>query len=283
VSLKDRTAHFTELLNETVIDMQEVQGGCSFPSFVLTTQTRQVFAKTHHEPSPVFECEALGLQELSKAGAKTPEIYFFDERNLFLEFLAPEKPSDLFWQELGRQLADVHKKQGPSFGFKMNNFIGRSKQINITSSSLSWGEFFWHNRLLVQLRELELRGLRTYSPDSLERMQSQCQRRLAHNPEPSPLHGDLWYGNIHCTKGQAPYLIDPAFYFGDREIDLAMTECFGGFDPLFYDSYNESYPLDPGYNDRKDIYNLYHMLNHERLFGSQYKPVVDRLIVKLQE
>ena len=89
-------------------------------------------------------------------------------------------------------------------------------------------------------------------------------------PEASLLHGDLWGGNWSTDGAGSPVLFDAAVYFGDREADIAMTELFGGFDSTFYAAYRESWPLDSGYEVRRDLYNLYHILNHYNLFGGGY-------------
>jgi fructosamine-3-kinase len=91
-----------------------------------------------------------------------------------------------------------------------------------------------------------------------------------HRPRPSLLHGDLWSGNAGVDRGGTPVIFDPAVYYGDRETDLAMTELFGGFPGQFYEAYVETWPLEPGYEVRKILYNLYHVLNHLNIFGSGY-------------
>lgn len=81
-------------------------------------------------------------------------------------------------------------------------------------------------------------------------------------PSRSLLHGDLWAGNAMPLADERFALVDPAVYVGHREADLAMTELFGGFDRAFYDAYSEAWPLEPGYSQRRDIYNLFHLINH---------------------
>ena len=100
-------------------------------------------------------------------------------------------------------------------------------------------------------------------------------------PQPSLLHGDLWSGNAARTAGGEPVIFDPAVYYGDREADLAMTELFGGFPGSFHEAYAAEYPLDPGYAARKDLYNLYHVLNHLNLFGGGYGAQAQRMIDRL--
>jgi fructosamine-3-kinase len=98
--------------------------------------------------------------------------------------------------------------------------------------------------------------------------------------KPRLVHGDLWSGNYLIDQDSNPVLIDPAAYFGHREVDIAMTRLFGGFDEAFYKSYNEVFPLETGWKDRIDLYNLYPLLIHVNLFGSGYVQQVKRIIAK---
>ena len=107
-------------------------------------------------------------------------------------------------------------------------------------------------------------------------------RYLVEPEKPSLVHGDLWSGNfITGSDGQA-WLIDPAVYVGHAEADLAMTELFGGFHPRFYAAYREVNPLQPGYEQRRDLYNLYHLLNHLNLFGRGYLSSVLRILSRYE-
>ena len=109
-------------------------------------------------------------------------------------------------------------------------------------------------------------------------------RRLleGHRPEASLLHGDLWSGNAGFTQ-DGPVIFDPAVYYGDREADLAMTELFGGFPRSFYDAYDAEWPLPQGYEIRKEVYNLYHLLNHLNLFGAGYLAQVQATLRLLRD
>ena len=102
-----------------------------------------------------------------------------------------------------------------------------------------------------------------------------------HQPQPSLVHGDLWSGNASVTVDGEPIIFDPATYWGDREVDIAMTELFGGFPTTFYRGYNEAWPLDDGYKQRKTLYNLYHVLNHFNLFGGGYASQAEKMIQQL--
>ena len=102
-----------------------------------------------------------------------------------------------------------------------------------------------------------------------------------HQPAPSLLHGDLWSGNAGFSGSGEPSIFDPATYHGDRETDLAFTEFFGGFAPEFYAAYRKAWPLESGYEQRRDLYNLYHVLNHLNLFGASYLARVEQTVRRL--
>jgi fructosamine-3-kinase len=95
------------------------------------------------------------------------------------------------------------------------------------------------------------------------------------------VHGDLWSGNAAIAQSGEPVIFDPATYWGDRQVDIAMTELFGGFPAEFYRGYHEVFPLDSGYNYRKTLYNLYHILNHFNLFGGSYESQANRMIEQI--
>jgi len=122
--------------------------------------------------------------------------------------------------------------------------------------------------------------------DQGERLLASLDQLLqGHHPVASLLHGDLWAGNMAYTPAGQPVIFDPASYYGDREADIAMTELFGGFEPAFYSAYRSQLPLDDGYPLRRELYNLYHILNHLNLFGSGYlarsEHVIDGLLAQI--
>ena len=96
----------------------------------------------------------------------------------------------------------------------------------------------------------------------------------------------IWGGNAASTASGEPVIFDPAVYYCDREADLAMTTLFGGFTPAFYRAYETQWPLDPGHRERRELYNLYHVLNHLNLFGGGYRAqaegMIDRLLAALR-
>lgn len=204
-----------------------------------------------------YAAEADGLEAL-RPHIRVPRVLDRGTKDgkafLLLERLDLESGGD--YAALGRMLAQLHRQTGPRFGWYRDNYIGLAPQLNGWSGD--WADFFWNRRLRPQADKARI---------ELER--KILEPLSGHRPAPSLLHGDLWRGNAGFTK-DGPVVFDPAVYYGDRETDLAMTELFGGFPREFYQAYDETYPLDAGYQRRKHLYNLYHLLNHLNLFGAGY-------------
>jgi fructosamine-3-kinase len=181
---------------------------------------------------------------------------------------------------LGEQLAALHRNTADSFGFPQDDFIGTTPQPN--NWTADWPDFWREQRLGHQLRLAAQNG---YGGE----LQSQGKKLMdvlpdffaGYTPQPSLLHGDLWGGNHGFLADGTPVIFDPAAYYGDRECDLAMTELFGGYPPDFYAAYRAAWPLDAGYAKRRELYNLYHILNHANLFGGDYAGQAERMIFAL--
>jgi len=184
------------------------------------------------------------------------------------------------WAAMGRMLAAVHRATGSRYGWRRDNFIGSAPQCNREHDD--WTAFWRDMRLLPQLEAAERNGLGARLIDSGRKLAGSLSRLLAgHAPQASLLHGDLWSGNAAFLAGGAPVVFDPAVYRGDREADLAMTELFGGFPRAFYAAYADAWPIDAGYAMRRDLYNLYHVLNHANLFGGGYAAQAQSMIGRL--
>ena len=220
-----------------------------------------------------LQLEAEGLralqQVIDKKGIvelRTPQIIEQGVNSLKLEWLDSKPAGTTEMKELGRGLAKLHGVGQKSFGWGSDNFIGLNPQKNTWSDN--WGEFFCESRLKPQIAMIGDVSLRTEFISILDR--SSLADYLNENCEYSSLvHGDLWSGNVMFSIKGA-YLIDPAVYCGDREVDLAMTEMFGGFSAGFYEAYREELGISSEYSKKKVIYNLYHYLNHYNLFGCGY-------------
>lgn len=217
--------------------------------------------------------EALGLKALQSVNAiRIVRVLRHDEHSITLEKIDSERPTQEFWRRFGRELAQFHSVQRDDFGFEISNHIGPTQQPNpkIKISETTWAGYFIEHRLKHMLRNPRLSSHQQLH-ELFTRAEPKIRTTLGQVTEkPCLLHGDLWSGNFLCAKDQTPVLIDPAPYSGHREADLAMTELFGGFEPEFYQSYDEHLPLKPGYEQRKHIYNLYHVLNHWIIFGGGY-------------
>jgi fructosamine-3-kinase len=180
---------------------------------------------------------------------------------------------------LGQQLAHLHRASAARFGWHRDNTIGATPQPNPWTES--WIEFWRTQRLAFQLQLAARNGHTGGLQRRGEQLLVRLDALLAHDPARSLLHGDLWGGNAAATAAGEPVLFDPACYYGDRETDLAMTELFGGFAPAFYSEYRAAWPLDAGYGARRDLYNLYHVLNHLNLFGGGYRAQAEGMIERL--
>ena len=252
-----------------------VSGGCINQAYVLEGTERQVFVKRNQEHLlPMFEAEAMGLEELGNCGAiRVPQVIAKGRDDggswLALEYIEMGSPSPTCSSELGSALANLHRHCARQFGWHRDNFIGETEQVNTWTAE--WPEFFARYRLRWQLDLAKTNGAGTYLLDAGYRLASQLHQFFdSYQPLPSLLHGDLWGGNWATSSSGEPVIFDPAVYYGDRETDLAMTELFGGFDDRFYHSYRDHWDIDPGYTTRKVLYKLYHVLNHFNLFGGSY-------------
>ena len=293
--------HISETTGETfsLDNRHSVSGGCINQGYSISSSSRAYFAKINQASQiAMFEAEALGLQQMRATQTiRVPEpICWGTEGNsayIVLEWLdLGSREGERAWEEMGRQLAAMHKYTPPNppllrgaqernstllrgvFGWDINNTIGSTVQIN--NWTANWAEFWAEHRIGYQLKLAKRRG--GHFPQG-ERLLEMIPELLAgYEPQPSLVHGDLWGGNAGVTSAGEPVIFDPATYFGDREVDIAMTELFCGFPALFYRGYNQVWPLDGGYDRRKNLYNLYHILNHFNLFGGSYESQANQMI-----
>jgi fructosamine-3-kinase len=254
-----------------------LSGGCISNAYKVTFEddTSFLIKINEHSPTDMFIKEAHGLKELQKANAiKVPEVILYDEGFVLLEFITSITKKKNFFEEFGRKFALLHKFRSDEFGFYEDNYIGSTPQININDETTkkNWTSFYFNKRLLYQFKLAEKNGYAdSRLRDAFIKTEDKIEFILGGSAEmPTLLHGDLWSGNYITDENGEACLIDPAVYYGHREADLAMTKLFGGFSQLFYDSYNESFPLLEGWKYRENIYMLYHVLNHLNLFGSGY-------------
>lgn len=243
--------------------------------YFVKVNTRQFLSK--------FEIEAENIRIMRESNTVfVPEVILTgkSKQNAFIVLnylptkqLDDDKNSFLF----GQQLARLHKwGEQKEYGFDHDNFIGATLQPN--KWDRKWARFFAEQRIGWQLQLVREKGVNLV--DINEFIEVVHDQLATHQPTPSLLHGDLWHGNV-ANSVFGPICYDPACYWGDRECDIAMTELFEGFQPEFYQGYESILPLDFKYSERKDIYSLYHLLNHYNQFGGHYLEQSQKLINRI--
>lgn len=273
------TIHFDTGLN----GVDPVMGGCINSAARFTAHNKQYFIKWNKESDfpKMLDTECRGLELIQAVNViRVPEVILNKEINgysfLVLEFIQHSYPNDEFWREFGIQVGLLHQNRTEKFGLEQGNYIGSLNQSN--KQALDWSSFFIEQRILPQL---ELAGL-LFDTSDHRRFQRMFKELNSIFPPciPSLLHGDLWNGNFIVGRDRTPYLIDPSVYYGHPEMELAFTRLFGGFDLLFYKSYQSINQLEKGFSSRIDIYNLYPLLVHANLFGGGYFQQIRQIIKK---
>ncbi|MDF5722181.1 MAG: fructosamine kinase family protein [Rhizonema sp. PD37] len=276
-------AHISQVTGEEFhsLHRRSVSGGCINQGYAVCCDQLTYFVKINQASQvTMFEAEALGLQHmLQTATIRVPKPICWgissDSGYIVLEWLEMGRGNTITWEEMGRKLAAMHKAtSSQGFGWVMNNTIGSTPQIN--TQTADWTEFYAKYRLGYQFQLARRQG--GSFPQEKELLAALPILLADHQPQASLVHGDLWGGNAGCTELGEPVIFDPATYYGDREVDIAMTELFGSLPAAFYHGYNEVWPLDKGYERRKTLYNLYHILNHFNLFGGSYQGQANRMI-----
>lgn len=267
-----------------IAQRRSVGGGSINQTYVISAETRAYFVKLNQASQvAMFAAEALGLEQISASQTirvPRPLCWGTAEQSayLVLEWLDLGSGSNQSWAMMGRNLAAMHRvTSDQGFGWRQNNTIGETPQVNAWTES--WIEFWTEHRLGYQFRLANRRG--GHFPLQQQLLVAIPDLLAGHDPQPSLVHGDLWSGNAAVTKQGEPVIFDPATYFGDREVDLAMTQLFGSFPATFYQAYQEAWPLHSGYDRRKILYNLYHILNHFNLFGGGYDSQANHMIATL--
>ncbi|MBI2779356.1 MAG: fructosamine kinase family protein [Gammaproteobacteria bacterium] len=264
-----------------------VGGGCINSAFAIEGEDGRKYFVKLNDASKVgmFVAEAAGLRKIGQTqtihapepvcwGTVGDAAYFVQE---YLGLRGSNSPANM--EKLGNKIAQMHRVTASTgqYGWHINNTIGSTPQINTHADN--WPAFWRKRRLGAQLQLAARDGYGGALQRKGERLLGDIPAFFtAYTPTPSLLHGDLWSGNYGILACGDPVIFDPAVYYGDRETDMAMTELFGGFSTAFYHAYNDAYPLDSGYQTRKTLYNLYHILNHLNLFGGAYLPQTERMM-----
>ena len=275
----------TDIAGTAEFTAQSVSGGDINRAYRLAAGGRYIFMKANRrENLPFFEAETDGLRALAETETiRVPAVLACGTDRQYGAFLLLEWsqgiPAENFFENFAHRLALMHRADTgrfvKGFGFRRDNFIGASKQENTAEES--WVVFYRDHRLVPQIRKAQ----DWFDSADRKRIGTLLEHLENYLPEPvfpSLLHGDLWSGNYLTGNDGEAWLIDPAVYVGHYEAELAMTELFGGFPHAFYEAYREVNPIDGEYRERRDLYNLYHLLNHLNLFGGVYLESVRHIL-----
>lgn len=269
-------------LSESIIKINPISGGDINEVFKITTQQNSYILKVNSisEFPEMFKKEKKALQIISSTGAKTPKPIqiFTDSQNqyLILEFIEEGSITNNFWRNFANDLIKLHKTSSKVFGLEYDNYIGSLNQIN--SQKDTWESFFVENRISPLVKQAFDKNLLNKSHLKIFEKVFKKLNEILPIESASLVHGDLWSGNLLKGINQTPIFIDPAIYYGNREMDIAMTQMFGGFDNGYLAYYNEIFPMEKGWKERIEIHNLYPNLVHLILFGRSYLGGIERVI-----
>jgi fructosamine-3-kinase len=270
-----------------IVDRLPIGDGSINQAYLISNGQKRYFVKLNQSNLvEMFAAEAKGLSEIAATETiKVPAVIcsgVADDRSYlvleYLELIDNATPQN--WNQMGRDLAKMHQRRispDRQFGWHTDNTIGSTPQINTWEDN--WATFFTNHRIGYQLQLAQSNGGKF---PRAEQLIAKIPSLLAnYRPKPSLVHGDLWSGNAGFTTAGIPVIFDPASYWGDREVDVAMAALFGGFPNAFFQGYSDVYPLDPDYSTRKILYDLYHILNHHNLFGGNYQGQANNMIDRL--
>ncbi|MGP4069388.1 fructosamine kinase family protein [Halobacillus sp. B29] len=267
----------------SIESMKQVSGGDINQSYYIRTSKKPYFIKGNEGvPSHFFKVEADGLERIQKTRTiQVPQVHYYDEPEngekgvLVMDWI--QQGGQASPEELGRNLALMHKETADQYGLGHSTFVGELDQPNDWKTS--WLEYYRDYRLAPQLHLAVQNGRASAKRRSkLEALLEKLDQWIPEKPEASLLHGDLWGGNWMSDAEGRPYLIDPSVLYGDHAFELAFTELFGGFPSTFYKAYEQTFPLPSNYEEVKPLYQLFYLLVHLNMFGESYGSSVDRIL-----
>lgn len=274
---KNISVELEDFAKSKIVSFLPSSGGCINQTGVLALENKQkYFIKWNDKVSEdFFQAEAQGLGLLGEV-VDVPRVEHLGEcfPFLVLEYLEKDKQENQVL--LGETLNKLHSTTSNRPGLEIDNYIGILPQPNRVAKqhrNISWAEFFIEYRLKPQSVIGEQNGWFTWDFAEVFKQKYEVIVQLLEECDQDfcLLHGDLWGGNVHWSAGKA-YLIDPAVYYGSREADIAFMQLFGSLSAEFYEAYDM--PLREGFEIRKHVLNLYHLMNHANIFGGQYVQTV---------
>ncbi len=276
--LEDLENHY----NQEILPLKSVSGGDINKAYSFTLSNRRYFLKynTGQNHQALIKSEVWGLKALALKGLSVPKIEFelFKESYsaLVLNWIDARSVSENDGELIATNLRQLHSNRHKNYGLEHHNYIGRWPQSN--SEHHTFSQFYSHERLIPQIEMAHKCGWLSFKI-STNHIDEQI-RNLIPEEKPTLIHGDLWSGNYLIDKHHQFYFIDPSISYAHREMDIAMMHLFGGFPSSCYAIYNEMMPMEKGWQNRMDIFQLYYLLVHLNLFGLSYRRQVDDILNK---
>ncbi len=260
---------------------EKIYGGDINETYRLAMTDRDYFIKINTKDKlHMFEIEAKSLQILTASKSfRIPEVYEvgeFEEKSYILVEFIDSLTDTTNPNNFAITLAKLHQNTFENYGLYFDNYIGSLPQYNKEKDD--WINFYIENRLQYQINLAQQQGIiPTETIHKFDKLYQKLTNILVVE-KPSLIHGDLWNGNyFYDTQGRA-VIFDPAIYYGNREVDLAMMSLFGGFEIEIYEKYNEIFPMENNWKERLKIYQLYPLLVHLNLFGSSYLTGINTIL-----
>ena len=272
--------HFNQHVE--IKDLSQVFGGDINQSFRLQSNIGRFFLKmNHHRYADMFAKELAGLKMLYDTDSirvPHPIMHGTFGQHIFLlqEFIENGNARKNFWETFAKKLALLHRNTNDQFGSGDHNYIGSLAQRNTFCDT--WPEFYRTQRVMPLIQRAF--DEKKCSKEEITRTEKLCDRfeDLFPRERPALIHGDLWSGNYLSDQYGDPVIFDPAVYYGNREMDIAMSMLFGGFDKSFYDQYDDAFPLESNWRETIHLCQLYPLLVHLILFGGHYHASVMNVI-----
>ena len=255
--------------------IEQVHGGDIHNAWRIEFSNKKLFLKRNIRNKKFLEFEKYCLQNLRKfinqENLVIPEVIAYKNiKNIEILLIEWIDMHNFDQKKLGKGLGELHLKSAESnpkmFGFPVEGFIGTTDQKKGLEDN--WIDCFLNLRIIPQLLSLKSRIL---DKETINKVKEKIQSELLnHKPINALVHGDLWSGNAGMDKNGKGVIFDPASWWADNEVDIAMTKLFGGFRKEFYEEYHRIFPIKNGFEKRIIIYNFYHILNHANMFGGGY-------------
>ncbi len=255
--------------------IQQVQGGDIHSAWQIEFSNKKLFLKKNIRNKKFLEFEKYCLQNLRKyinqENLLIPEVIAYKNiKNIEILLIEWIDMHNFDQKKLGKGLGEMHLKSAESnpkmFGFPIEGFIGTTNQKKGWENN--WTDCFLNLRIIPQLLILKSTIL---DEEIINKVKEKIQSELLnHKPVNALVHGDLWSGNAGMDKSGKGVIYDPASWWADSEVDIAMAKLFGGFRKEFYEEYHKIIPMKNGFEKRIIIYNFYHILNHANMFEGSY-------------